>query len=150
MGIPRGTKPKPAKLRLLQGNPRQKPIPIPPQPAIPNGLLAPPDILDEEARAEWARVVPELQMLGLLTHLDVMPLAAYCAAYSNWVEAQAILRSGDVDPAQRWRWHLAVREAAAAMVRYAGEFGLAPVARQRLAVNPHERPRSKFDGLIGR
>ena len=41
-----------------------------------------------------------------------------------------------------------VRDAAADMVRYAGEFGLTPVARTRIAKGIHEQPPTKFDGLL--
>ena len=43
-----------------------------------------------------------------------------------------------------------VTDAAADMVRYAGEFGLTPVARTRIAQGIHQpTPPSKFDGLLG-
>jgi P27 family predicted phage terminase small subunit len=43
-----------------------------------------------------------------------------------------------------------VANAAADMVRYAGEFGLTPVARARIAAGVYEPPPGgKFDGLLG-
>jgi P27 family predicted phage terminase small subunit len=41
-----------------------------------------------------------------------------------------------------------VREAAADMVRYAGEFGLTPVARTRIANGIRQPEKSKLDGLL--
>jgi phage terminase small subunit len=41
-----------------------------------------------------------------------------------------------------------IRDAAADMVRYAGEFGLTPVARARIAQGIHRQEPSKFDGLL--
>jgi phage terminase small subunit len=42
------------------------------------------------------------------------------------------------------------RDAAADMVRYAGEFGMTPVARARIAAGPLGEPPGggKFDGLL--
>jgi hypothetical protein len=39
-----------------------------------------------------------------------------------------------------------IADAASDMVRYAGEFGLTPVARTRIVKDIHQRPPSKFDG----
>jgi phage terminase small subunit len=41
-----------------------------------------------------------------------------------------------------------VRDAANDMVRYAGEFGLTPIARTRIAQGIHQQAPSKFDGLL--
>jgi hypothetical protein len=35
------------------------------------------------------------------------------------------------------------------MVRYAGEFGLTPTARGRLAAGVYAQPPGRFDGLLG-
>jgi phage terminase small subunit len=35
------------------------------------------------------------------------------------------------------------------MLRYAGEFGMTPVARSRIAAGVHGQPPGKFDGLLG-
>ena len=43
-------------------------------------------------------MVPELRALGLLTVLDLQPLAAYCEAYARWVAAeQAFARMAEKD-----------------------------------------------------
>jgi phage terminase small subunit len=42
-----------------------------------------------------------------------------------------------------------IADAASDMVKYAGEFGLTPVARTRIANGIHQAaPPSKFDGLL--
>ena len=59
----------------------------------------PPEFLDEHAKNEWWRVAPELHALGLLTVLDLQPLAAYCQAYAHWVTAErALARMAAEDP----------------------------------------------------
>jgi phage terminase small subunit len=39
--------------------------------------------------------------------------------------------------------------AADSMLRLAGEFGLTPVARSRIAAGVYPQPAGKFDGLLG-
>jgi terminase small subunit-like protein len=105
----------PTHLRLLRGNPGKRPIRPEPEPPIPEKLLEPPAFLSEDAKNEWWRVVPELHALGLLTLLDITPLAAYCDAYGRWITAERLLAvMADKDaitkglllkavPARRWR-----------------------------------------------
>ena len=88
----------------------------------------------------------ELYRLGLLTVVDVHMLAAYCEAYKTWrtaVEALSAMAARDpvsagllVNPAGSAIQNplfLTMRQSANDMLRYAGEFGLTPVARARLA-----------------
>lgn len=58
-------------------------------PAPPFVRLAPdaPAWLGEHARAEWERVVPELQRLGLLKPIDGAALTAYCEMWDVFVRA---------------------------------------------------------------
>jgi P27 family predicted phage terminase small subunit len=87
---PRGRKPKPIELRILQGNPGQRRIPsnVPrPAPVAPSC----PDHLDAVAKAEWRRIAKPLEQLGLLTVLDRAALAGYCQLYSRWVACEAAI-----------------------------------------------------------
>jgi phage terminase small subunit len=74
----RGPLPEPDKLRLLRGNPSKTPPrwQVKARPVAPT----PPTWLDREARAEWRRVTPELERLGLLSHIDRGMLTLYCDA----------------------------------------------------------------------
>lgn len=160
--MPRGRKPKPAYLRLLEGNARSKPIPVEVQPSL-GTLPDPPDFLNEIAKAEWRRVAQEIYNLRLLTLADWHPFAAYCQHFARWVEAETTLAAMAArDPVthglliktstgsfQENPMVGTARRASREMVRYANEFGLTPVARARLAAWPAEAPKSKFDGLIG-
>jgi P27 family predicted phage terminase small subunit len=76
--------------------------------------------------------------MGLLTVLDIHILAAYCIAYSHWREAEeklaearekapatrGLLIDGRINPLVK-----IARNAAADMLRLAGEFGMTPSAR---------------------
>src|SRR5690349_19276749 len=90
----RGRRPKPTRLKMLTGNPGNRPLHADepkPEEAIPE---CPPE-LGPVARAEWDRLVVELAALRLLTNLDRAALAAYCGAYALWAEAmEAIQKYG--------------------------------------------------------
>jgi P27 family predicted phage terminase small subunit len=135
------------------------------QPAIESTCPEPPSCLDGYGRDEWWRLGPELRRLGLLTLVDVAPLAAYCAAYSRWRTASEVLagmrerdqlthglliKTMEGNPRRNPLVKI-VADSADAMVRYAGEFGMTPLARSRLAAGIGGQPAgpSKFDGLIG-
>lgn len=159
----RGPKPKPAHLKVIEGNPGKRRIPEnEPRPAA-GDLPSPPEFLTEDARAEWGRVSLQLFHLGMLTSIDVASLSAYCQAYGRWVVAErAIAAMAEKDP---FSGGLMIKtsngnaiqnplvgtsnKAASDMVRYAAEFGLTPAARARLALGPVTPQKSKFEGLIG-
>jgi len=46
-----------------------------------------------DARKEWDRIAPKLFKEGLLTDLDRVPLALYCQAYADFLEAHRLTRS---------------------------------------------------------
>jgi P27 family predicted phage terminase small subunit len=119
-------------------------------------------MLGLEAQIEWRRIAPELHALGLLTVIDMFPLAAYCEAYGRWARATRILAmaaAGDpinggllVDNGRGRQvegplLHIAER-AAADMMKYAAQFGFTPASRTRVAGPAAERPKSKFEGLL--
>ena len=56
-----------------------------------------PEFLDAQAKAEWERTSQVLAGMGLLTLADRSALAAYCVAYSRWVQAeQQVARFGTI------------------------------------------------------
>lgn len=148
-----GRAPKPTRLKVIQGNPgkrelrKDEPKPAPKAPNAPTWLR-------REAAAEWRRVVPELETLGLIGKVDRAALAAYCEAWAAFHEASQRLKTQGVEievvkqrffnelgeitheevdrivnPALRHQ-----RQALQALRGYLAEFGLSPAARTRLAV----------------
>lgn len=148
-----GRKPLPAHLKLLTGNRGKRPIKrdaIDPPPV----MIDPPDFLADEAADEWRRIVPALYALRIFSELDVAALGAYCTAYANWKKALIQLNfsadderhSGLVIEGKEGGpvvnpWLNVANRAAADMVKYAGEFGMSPVARARLAPNAEANPK---------
>ena len=143
-----GRRPMPTHLKILRGNPGHRALPQnEPQPAPYEAPPEPPTFLQGYACDEWYRVAEELSRIGLLTVIDVTPLAAYCQAYARWRTAEEtiaemakrdgvlhglMLKTRNGTPIQN---PLVITAAKAAndMIRYAVEFGLTPSARARIA-----------------
>lgn len=84
----RGPLPKPARLKLLEGNPGKRALdlsdgvnPVVEVPAMPK-------YLGLEARKEWKRIAPLLEELGLISGLDRAALALYCQAVGRLSELE--------------------------------------------------------------
>lgn len=134
---------RPAALKLVNGRGPGRDSggrKVPEAPAYKRLPPEAPDWLPEEARAEWARVVPELSRLDLVKPIDRAALAAYCLTWDRFVRAQAEIEAdgGSVlgRNSQGVVRHpaVAVLEAASKELRaWAQEFGLTPSAEQRVA-----------------
>ena len=144
--------PVPFIQRKLRGNPGKRPMRPPPEPAILPKCPEPPEWLHEYAKEEWWRTAPQLHVLGLLSSVDIACLSAYCSSYAMWRQASEELERLTVETqAGDLRRHPLIKviaDVASDMVRYAGEFGLTPVARTRIAKGIDPPARNKFDGLL--
>lgn len=90
-----GRTPKPATVHILQGNRSKKNfqdlMDEVQEPAVPVCAPPMPDVLSDDAVAEWERLVPDLMTLGLVSRLDLMALATYCQAYADWLRYQRLI-----------------------------------------------------------
>ncbi|MBI5285341.1 MAG: phage terminase small subunit P27 family [Chloroflexi bacterium] len=109
-----------------------------------------PRTLPAEAKAEWHRVVPELESIGILASIDRGVLIRYCVAWADWCELARLLeRSGKLIKGQKGNlvrnplW-LMKRDAEQAIAELARQLGLTPAARLRAGV-VHERPADPED-----
>lgn len=135
----RGQRPKPARLKLLDGNPGKKPIPNEPQPTPVEGGLEAPAELTPRAKAEWDRLIGDVYAQRVVTTWDRATMAAYCQSYADWIEAQLHVNAdGPVIPAKRTGTPMAnpylieARRSKLDMLRFASDLGLTPVSRARL------------------
>lgn len=85
-------RPKPTAILKLQGSRRANGRAHEPELPPATRDMEPPAILCGHALAEWHRLLPALVDAGVLTCVDRMCLAACCACYGRWVEAEQILR----------------------------------------------------------
>jgi P27 family predicted phage terminase small subunit len=108
------------------------------RPAMPRDLPS-------EAKAEWRRIVGELEAAGLLATIDRAVLIRYCTAWADWVELQDLLkRSGKVLKGARGHlvrnplWFLK-QDAEQTLADLGRQLCLTPAARLRAGV-AHEWP----------
>ena len=148
----RGPPPKPAHLKIIEGNPGKRPIKTSPQPKV--GKVTCPEWLSPQAKAEWKRVAPELEQMGVVTSLDRAALAGYCSNYAAWVEATTFIQQNgehyvtSKGMLRRWPQADTAKQAEQAMRGFASEIGLTPTARARLSVEPVEREEDEFETFL--
>jgi P27 family predicted phage terminase small subunit len=158
-----GQRPIPTHLKLLRGNPGKQRLPMnEPQPEQSIDVPDPPPFITGYAADEWWTVATELHRLGLLTKIDVAPLAAYCHSYGQWrMAAESLARMAANDPLMhgqiiKTKYGDAAtnplvniaRKHAGDMVRFAAEFGLSPAARTRISSSGGDNSTNKFAGLL--
>lgn len=153
-----GRRPAPTKLKILRGTLRSNRIntrePIPP-PAS-EAIDTPPDELDgdEVARAEWARVVPMLRRIGLISDAERSALIAMCQQWARYVTAHNTIRKrgmvieGDKGP--MISPYIAIADKALTHCQKLWiELGLTPSGRSRLHALPDAEPKqNKWANLL--
>lgn len=162
----RGPPPKPTALRILEGNPANRPLPKnEPQLERAARALKPPKHLSKVAKAEWKRLYAPLHAQGLVTVGDLSAFEMYCCAYARWVEAEEQLAAtsrllktpnGHV---QANPWIAIARQQAELCKSFMIEFGMTPAARARMGAVLPDAPTStnqepqvqagRFTGLVG-
>jgi P27 family predicted phage terminase small subunit len=143
-----GRKPKPTHLKLLEGDPNKcrinmdEPKPYPKAPKVPTWL-------SREAKAEWRRLAPQLEAIGILTELDMAMFASYCAAFGKLVWAEKMIKQQRKEGAKLsgglimqtptgayqtnpyvWIYNKALEQ----IRNFGSEFGLSPSSRTRIKV----------------
>jgi len=82
--IPTGIKRKTGTLKKCRTNPAE------PKPGPADS--EPPEFLDDEAKAKWRELFPELSALGVISSIDRDLFMLYCSAYSNWKRANDVIK----------------------------------------------------------
>lgn len=127
---------KPEALAELEGNPGKRPYGDTPKPKA--GAPKPPHFLKGEAMAEWGRVVPELDAIGLLSVVDRAAMTAYCQSWATFVAAtedineRGVMVEGRDDTLVKNPSVQLQRDALANIKIWCTEFGLTPSARARM------------------
>jgi phage terminase small subunit len=119
----RGRKPKPAALRVLEGNPSGRPI----APGVEYALDWPsvPAWLDAEARAHWEVIREQLDGVGVVAHVDGGLLAGLCDCYSRAVRAS---KRAQLDASAESR----AEKAWEGYRKFCAVFGIGPAERPRI------------------
>ena len=117
-----------------------------------------PDCCDGDARPIWDSIAPELHRRGLLDKTSAPMLAVWCSAFATWTRAAGHLAAeGEfvADAAgkrHRNEWARVRADAENTVIKLGAEFGLSPVALQRLRLEivvPPEDERAAFLGMVG-
>lgn len=151
-GSNRGRKRLPTNLHILNGNPSNLNLEerLKNEPKFTDIAPDCPEWLDEYGKAEWNRLAPELERLGLLTQADLAAFAAYCQAYSDVIKATEQLKElgpdGWVQTTESGykQQHPLVgikNTAMDKMKSFLIEFGFTPASRSKVTAN--EPPKSK-------
>lgn len=147
----RGRRPKPTVLKLVEGNPGKRPL-NPREPKPVTAIPSCPAHLLPSAKAEWKRLIRQLEDLRIISQLDRAVLAAYCQAYGRWVEAERKLKetpillrtpAGYVQPSP---WLAIANKNMELMHRFMSELGFSPASRARVTTMQSLEPRPwEFD-----
>lgn len=137
-----GPDPEPAALKILKGNPGKRPIKEEPNPT--KGAPKPPADLKGEAFAEWSRIVPELNKIGILAVVDRAYLVGYCESWASFCEAReelnlnGVLITGRDGGLVRNPAAIVMKDSLDMMLKYGAKFGLSPGDRARLGRVPEK------------
>src|SRR5262247_4125631 len=85
----RGRKPQPTMLKVLRGNPGQRPLNAFEPKHAPLAKECPDELTLPAARAEWARIAPVLIDRGQVCDVDRATFMGYCLKYAQWQALEA-------------------------------------------------------------
>ena len=118
-----------------------------------------PSWLSREARAEWRRVVAELERMGVIAKADRAALTVYCEAWGDFVALRAEIDRrikaagpGGYDVVISAGLLNAKNKTADRLVRAAQQFGLTPAARARVRTEEQgdgDRGKDRFFRTVG-
>ena len=141
----RGRKPTPTAIKELEGNPGKRklndkePRPEKKAPSCPKWL-------EPEAKKEWRRLAKKMELMGVLTEVDMAAFAGYCQAYARWKEAEEfITQHGTIVKTPSGYWQQVPQVSIAqtylkVMNRFAEQFGLTPASRSRIVADTTSTP----------
>lgn len=143
----KGRKPKPARLKVIDGNPGGKAAVAAQDLKAPIEQPQPPNWLSKDVRAIWDEILPELERLGVTARVDVYTIATYCTIMDRKIKAQMFIdehgltyiTKGPAGTMERIRPQVKMMEDCEKQLRaYAAEFGMTPSSRTRLKGDPRQ------------
>ena len=156
-------RPKPTKMKILEGNPGKRPInklepePEPGVPEMPEWL-----VVSDAAVEEWDWMSTILNSMGVMTFADRNLLANLCYMQSQVrqlaeeikVEGRVVYQQkmdslgNEIMEAKTNPKAKLINDMIREVRLHSGAFGLDPSSRSRLIIMPQGQ-KSKFDGLVG-
>ncbi len=132
---------KPTALHLVAGNPGKRALNgAEPEPVLLNDL-EPPAHLSGRSAAVWRQLAPMLRRLQLLTEADVIALEMLCDAVADYRHAREQLGDDFVGHSARGsqmlnQWLVAKSLSSKRAEAFMGKFGMDPVSRSRVMIDP--------------
>jgi P27 family predicted phage terminase small subunit len=143
---------KPSFLKVVQGTARaDRTNTDEPQPEI--AIPSAPKHLSKEARAEWDRIAPILESMGLIALSDRSSLAMYCQAWGDHVKAENMIRKKGMvietpnGSVQVSPWFSISKNSKLVAHKFLVEFGLTPASRSKVSARKEESqkdPKQRF------
>ena len=156
----KGRKKLPSKLKEMQGTTVPcRTVENEMQVDIVKDLPEPPDWLSEIGKQEWNKVTQQLFNLKMLHQIDLRLIEAYCNEMSLYIESEQLLRNkgriqafkntdGTLKHTQAVPHQKIAKDALAAALKIATQFGLTPTARASISapqVNNNTQINNYFD-----
>lgn len=116
----RGRKPKPTKLKIMEGKPGHRPLPE--NEPIPVGVAEMPKWLTADAQVVWQELAPEAITIGTLTSYDADQFGMLCTELAEYRKEPGAVKT----------------TAKTLITKLFAEFGKGPSARARIVVKPKE------------
>lgn len=110
---------------------------------------------DENARKEWRHILPIIRKINDSQTINRADLAAYCNAYSCYVEAWSHLGPGElvtVDDKGNEKenpWNVVLLKHSAEMTKYANRIGLSIDAQLKVGAKRAEQEQEKISKVFG-
>lgn len=150
-----GRKPLPTHLKLVKGTARPHRMnEAEPKPEV--AVPAPPEHLDEAAKAKFNAMAELLARHGVMTELDCSALARYVVIWRRWLEAEAeVKRRGPVvktsnDNIIQNPFLAVANKCLAQMAQIESEFGLTPSSRSRIRMAEPTDTADPFEDYLNR
>ncbi len=126
---------------------------------VASNKIRPPKWLSKEAKKEFRKLVKELEVIELLTNIDVHTLAVYCDAVVKYAEATQQLdeegltteytnKAGATNTIQHPAVGIATKYATI-IRQFCTEFGFSPSSRAKLAINKEVKAKDPFEEKFG-
>ena len=149
----KGRKPRPMRLKLIQGGKPKKRRRKKPAKKTAGKWAKAPSVLPLKGKELWEQLGPELEKIGLLEPVDLPAFLAMCMVYGQAFEAADVVEAdgqtteGDRGTLKKHPQMTILNEMLQQFRQWCAEFGLTPAARERLDI-PEVEEASDLEKLL--
>lgn len=135
-----GRTPQPTSLKVVRGNPGQRPLNLA-EPQAPAADLTAPAVLDPEGLEVWNEMAPLLARMGVFTQADRRLLTRYCLLQEQFSHVVKHVRENGMTQLTQTGYSQLTAEGAlfkglpSELLRIEQQFGMTPASRSTLKVS---------------